>query len=138
MPNINTEKERIEIGNSNAFREWLHLLARPAVFRSLSRFPSSAHLLDLLDAYLPYAVSRAQDVEPHTLELTERMRMYLRGWSPPDLPDEIVKTARAILDTDGFYTVLDWEHVPTLDPGLAIEDLVVWPPGEPMLIKGPR
>lgn len=81
------------------------------------RSPSSAHLLHLLDAYMPYAQSRARDVEPRTLALAERMRGYLSGWSPPDLPVEIVETARALLDADGFYHVVDWEKGPDLDPG---------------------
>ena len=30
------KKYAIEVGSSNAFREWLHVLARPAIFRSLA------------------------------------------------------------------------------------------------------
>lgn len=138
MPTIRNQNDAIEMGNSNAFREWLHVLARPAIFRSLTRSPSSAHLLHLLDAYVPYATSRARDVEPRTLELAERMRECLRVWSPSDLPAEIVETARALLDTDGCYTVVDWEKGPELDPGEKVDDLVVWPPWEPMPTKDPR
>lgn len=139
MPTIRNEQDGIDIGNSHPFREWLQVLARPAVFRSLARLPSRAHLLDLLDAYEPFARSRVNDGGPFTkdggslaLELANQMRVHLSAWSPPGLPAEIVATARALLGADGCYAVLDWEKGPDLDPGQTIDDIVIWPPWKPV------
>lgn len=128
-----------EIGNAFPFRGWLHVLARPEVFHALTRQPSREHLLLLCDAYMPFARSRREHVdeqgyisgadEPLACELAERMRSLLEAWSPPDLPMEIVETARALLHADrSSLGVLDWKKGPDLDPGQTVDDTVVWPP----------
>jgi hypothetical protein len=96
-------------------------------------------LLSLLDAYEPFARSRLTDGGPFTadggslaLELTNQMRVHLSAWSPPSLPAEIVTTARALLEADGCYAVIDWEKGPNLEPGERMEDSLVWPPDEPV------
>jgi hypothetical protein len=137
-----------EIGNAFPFREWLHVLARPEVFHALTRKPSRDHLLRLCDAYSPFARSRREHAkeqgyvsgadEPLVSELADRMRLLLEGWSPPDLPAEIVEAARALLRADRSSMVLDWDMKPELDPGQTIDDIVVWPPLEPMSTKAPR
>lgn len=118
------------VSNSHPFREWLQILARPLVYRMLSRTPTSEHLLNLLDAYRPFAETSAKDAEATLLELS-RLRKQLQAWASPDLPVEIVDTARRLLRADGFYAILDWEMVPRLDPGQTMDDLVIWPPWEP-------
>lgn len=118
------------ISNSHPLREWLQILARPLVYRMLARTPTSEHLLNLLEAYRPFAETRARDVAATLLELS-RLREQLRDWASPDLPAEIVDTARRLLRADGCYAILDWDMVPRLDPGQAMDDLVIWPPWEP-------
>lgn len=131
MPTIRNGQDRTDVGNSHAFREWLQVLARPSVFRVLVRLPTRAHLLALLDAYRPFAASHMVPAERQALALTERMREHLSEWSPPELTEEIVTTARALLTADGCYKELDWEKGPDLDPGETIEDIVTWPSNEP-------
>src|SRR4051812_40570215 len=109
MPTIydSTNPRVAEIGRSNAFREWAQVLARPAVFRTLTRMPSREQLLRLLDEYQPFAHSRLADVgaqgyvsgadEPLVGQLADRMGVLLAQWSPPELGTEIVETARALL-----------------------------------------
>src|SRR4051812_21252349 len=126
MPTLRNEQDLREALSSWAFRDWLQVLARPAVFRALTRQPSRAHLLALLDAYRPFAQSPTNG-SPALLELTERMRVHLSDWSPPDLPAEVVEAARALLHADGCYALLDWEKGPDLDPQQKVDDLVVWP-----------
>ena len=134
MFTIRNPSDAALIGNSHPLREWLQVLARPAVFGMLARAPSAEHLLDLLEAYRPFAEARAKDPETTLTELA-RLREQLRLWVSPDLPAEIVDIARALLRADGCYTVLDWEMVPRLDDGQKVDDLVVWPPWEPMPTK---
>jgi hypothetical protein len=130
MAALRNKQDLIALDNSFPFRDWLQVLARPTVFASLSRMPSREHLLSLLDAYQPFAQSLAGD-ERLALELLERMRVLLSGWSPPDLPAEIVDVARALLRADGSCAVLDWDKGPDLGPGETVDNAVVWPPWEP-------
>src|SRR5262245_15086936 len=89
----------------------------------------------LLNAYQPFAQSLARDGKPLALKLMERMRVLLSGWSPPDLPAEVVDVARALIRADGCYAVQDWDKGPNLDPGESIDKIVVWPPWEPRLMS---
>ncbi|MEP7122180.1 MAG: hypothetical protein ABJE95_14770 [Byssovorax sp.] len=130
MLNIRDPDDAALISNSHPLREWLQILARPVVYRMLTRTPTSEHLLKLLEAYRPFAETRARDAEATRLELS-RLTEQLRDWASPDLPVEIVDTARRLLRADGLYAILDWEMVPRLDPGQAMDDLVIWPPWEP-------
>jgi len=139
MPTMHNKQEYIDLINSFPLRGWLDVLARPAVFASLSRMPSREHLLCLLSAYQPFAQSLAGDISL-ALELLERMRALLSDWSPPDLPAEIVDVARALLRADGTYLVQDWDKInwderPDLDPGQTVDQIVVWPPWEPLTMS---
>jgi hypothetical protein len=138
-----------EIRNAFPFRDWLQVLARSDVFHALSRQPSREHLILLCDAYMPFARSRREHAkeqgyisgadEPLVSELTDRMRSLLEVWTPPDLPKEIVEIARALLLADrSSIGIHDWEKGPDLDPGQTVDDIVVWPPWEPMRPKDPR
>lgn len=118
-----------ELKSSEPFRWWLQVLARPAVFHALSRLPSRAHLPALLDAYRVYAQLRATEA-PAILPALARMEECMSAWSPPDLPAEIVESARALLLTDGFFAEFNWEKGPDLEPA-HLEALLVWPSGAP-------
>lgn len=132
-----TNPRTSELGNAHPFRDWLMVLASPELFRMLTRQPSREHLLFLCDAYMPLARSRRELVkeqgyissadESVVLERAERMRSLLEGWSPNELTTEIVEAARALLQADRYYTIVDWNCKPTLDPGQTLDDLLIWP-----------
>lgn len=116
-----------------AFTGWLQVLARPEVFRTLNRSPSSAHLVRLLDDYLPFVKERQTSAElrgdtsgAHVVGLMNRMRLLLESWSPPALPTDMVKAARELLVADGSYATFDWDKMPDLSEGMTIEQVLVW------------
>lgn len=121
-----SENLGVELNKSHPFREWLQVLSRPAVFHALSRLPTRAHLLTLLDAYRSYGQFRAPET-PVILPALARMEEHLSVWSPPDLPAEIVEAARALIVADGFYAEFKWDKGPTLEHGRPLESLLVWP-----------
>jgi hypothetical protein len=135
-----------EIGNAFPFAMWLHVLARPEVFHALSRQPSREHLIALCDAYLPFARSRREHAkeqgyisgadEALVSELADRVRSLLEAWRPGELSEEMVDMARALLRADRSFAVLDWQKGPDLDPGQKVDDILVWPPWQPMPTTG--
>lgn len=119
-----------------AFTGWLQVLARPVLFRTLTRSPGPAHIVSLLDAYFPFARGRQESAElrgdtsgAKVVDLMGQMRLLLESWSPPALPTDMVETARALLVADGSYAAFDWDKVPALSEGMTIDQVLVWPRG---------
>ncbi len=123
------------------FGLWLQVLARPQVFHALTRVPSPAYLVTLLDNALPYARKGMSGhgtgayPEAQRVEMMGQMRTMLESWSPLTLPDEVVQAARALLVVVGGWPSYDWNEVPGLDEGQTLESGLPWPPDEPAPFK---
>lgn len=125
----------------NDFLNWLGFLCCPHLLRSMRRAPIPAHLVRLLDAYLPYARSdRVRFMAPPRFqvnpekreELTLQLRALLKQWTPPDIPDELVQTARALMRAEGVERPRSgkWDTV-KVDPAHPPEETLMWPEGIP-------
>jgi hypothetical protein len=132
------EELREEIVATLSFTFWLEVLALPQVFQTLTRVPSPAFLVTLLDNALPYvrkgmsghemgAYSEAQRIE-----LMEQMRTILESWSPLTLPKEVVQAARSLLLAIGIWATYRWDERFGLKDGPTLEQILPWPPDEPL------
>lgn len=121
-----------EIVVTVGFGYWLQVLARPQVFHTLTRVPSPAFLVTLLDNALPYARKGMSGhgtgayPEAQRVEMMGQMRTILESWSPLALPDEVVQAARALLVVVGGWSSYDWNEVPELNEGKTFEDILPW------------
>jgi hypothetical protein len=121
-----------EIAATTHFGLWLQVLARPQVFHTLTRVPSPAFLVKLLDNALPYARKGMSGQGPgaypeaQRVEMMGQMRTILESWSPLMLPDEVVQAARALLVIVGGWSSYDWDEVPELSDGQTLEDVLPW------------
>jgi len=132
-----------EIAATTHLGLWLQVLARPQMFDALTRVPSPAFLVKLLDEALPYARKGMSGhgtgayPEAQRVEMMGQMRTILESWSPLTLPDEVVQAARSLLVVVGGWSSYDWNEGPGLDEGQTLEQVLPWPPDEPVLAKEP-
>jgi hypothetical protein len=121
------------------FETWLGVLASPRIYAILRRIPSKEHLLNLLDAYMPYAHSkRLYTLVPHGKPrpdisqrgpLADRFREILLRWEPPEVTQELREAARALFEAGGSdppepgWDELEWNGPPSL------EESLIWPEG---------
>jgi len=112
---------------------WLQVLAAPNAFRALSRCPSVAHLLGMLDAFVAYVRRDERDTTPTfapvPYELREERAIALRrallAWTPPMLDANVVHAARQLLEAEGLRPPEGWDNLP-LPPG-RMDDYLLWP-----------
>jgi len=132
-----------EIAATFHFGLWLQVLARPQMFHALTRVPSTAFLVKLLDEALPYARKGMSGhgtgayPEAQRVEMMGQMRTILESWSPLTLPDEVVQAARALLVVVGPWSSYDWDEAPELNEGKTLEQLLRWPPDDLAAFKEP-
>jgi hypothetical protein len=132
-----------EVVATVGFGYWLQVLARPQVFHTLTRVPTPAFLVTLLDNALPYARKGMSGQgtgaypEAQRVEMMGQMRAILESWSPLTLPDEVVQSARALLVVVGCWPSYDWNEVPALDDGQTLEQVLPWPPDESAPVEEP-
>jgi hypothetical protein len=122
--------------------QWLQILAAPRLFRGMARMPPREHLLRMVEIFLAYARRgdryAQKEFEPVPYEQREplalKLRELLATWTPPELPEEITETARALLHADGMTGGADgWDNLP--DPEMPPEEYLLWPEGVPALLK---
>jgi hypothetical protein len=119
------------------FFGWLAMMAAPKLWAALPRIPPKTFLLNLLDGFLPYAVSKRYmtavpegetpvDTSQRGPAAT-RLRELLEQWEPPQMTPEIREAARVLLLADGAKEPpCGWnEYAP--DPDIPIETTVIWP-----------
>ena len=111
---------------------WLTTLAAPRLFRSMTRVPPREHLLAQLDCFLAGPGSdwrgdaRLVD-EAQQQVLAGRLRTLVERWAPPELPEEITMTTRALLVASGGEAPEgDWDTF-TYEGPETIEDILLWP-----------
>jgi hypothetical protein len=120
---------------------WVTALASRSVYARLGREPSPTHILGLLDIYIAYAARDGRCHQPMFQSvayerrgaLASKLRALVESWTPPELPEEILEAARALLHAEGLRAPNDdWETVPehAVDP-----DLMLWPEGVPALVR---
>jgi nucleoside-diphosphate-sugar epimerase len=125
------------------FLNWLGFLCCPHILRSMRRAPVPGHLVRLLDAYLPYVRSeRVRFLVPPKFrlnpqrreELALELRALLEQWTPPDIPEALVKTARALMRAEGVERPPSgkWDTF-QVDPVHPPEETLMWPEGIPRL-----
>jgi hypothetical protein len=118
---------------------WIGVMAAPKIWASLRHVPPKAHLLTLLDGYLPYAYSKRYAVSVQDGEtrvdtsqrgpLATRLRELLEQWEPPQMTAEIRETARLLLLADGDQKPpCGWDEF-TLEPNFPYEELILGPDG---------
>lgn len=118
---------------------WLMAIASRATYSRLGRVPTREHIIHVIDVYIAYAARNGRCnqpmFEPVAYErrepLATKLRTLLETWTPPEVPDEIIDAARAILYAEGLRGQNDdWENLPEnpVDP-----DLMLWPEGVPAL-----
>lgn len=121
---------------------WLFVLASPPLYATLSRSPVRDHLLRLMDVYIAYAErggrysrGRGDALYERREPIARKLRALMETWAPPELPREIVDTARELLEADGQEAPEGgWDH---LSPGgpEPVEDILLWPEGVPKLLR---
>lgn len=123
------------------FGMWLMVLASRSYYHTLERTLDPAHLIRLLDIYIPYAERNALYHQPmfapvpyeRRVPSAVRLRALLATWTPPELPEEITVAARELLHAEGLGGPrYDWE---ALSPRLPKADLLLWPEGVPWLLR---
>jgi hypothetical protein len=119
------------------FRQWLQVLASPRILQAMGRTPTQKHLLDMVDAYLPYARSTRRfthrpkdDWRPEPQQREARaieLRAAIERWTSPEISREITQAARALLREDDVVdTDEGWDaYVVDLEP--PPENYLVWP-----------
>lgn len=90
---------------------WISFMAFPKFWAILPEVPQKAHLLILLDEYLPYAYSQRCTTQipegeqrPDTSNrgpLATQLRELVAVWEPPNLTTDMRETARSLLRADG-------------------------------------
>ncbi|MFS8065543.1 MAG: hypothetical protein ACMG6S_04140 [Byssovorax sp.] len=120
---------------------WLMVLASRSYYSTLDRALDRAHLIRLLDIYIPYAERGALYHQPmfepvpyeRRVPLALRLRALLETWTPPELPEEITLAARELLHAEGLPGPHhDWE---TWISRMVDPDLLLWPEGIPWLLR---
>ncbi len=136
---VSLTPEMIEAGWN--FHYWLAVLCSPAILRSMRRTPIPEHIVRVLDAYLPYASGKQSPfstvgvhADPQQREmLMRKLRGIIARWRPPEIPEELVETARALMRAEGVEVPLEGF---TWDPKVAPEDCLLWPEGVPLIVQG--
>jgi hypothetical protein len=134
--------DQIDIMN---FSHWIAVLAAPHLYRTMTRHPDPALLTKYMDMWVTYAErgdwywGKPDEDRSRLLEripLSRKLRDLIAAWTPPELPNEIVEAARALLDAEGLKPPPkkgeSWDE---LDFGGPVEDFLIWPEGIPAKIR---
>ena len=127
-----------DFANIFHFQQWLIVLSSPCILKAMHRLPTQAHLLCMIDAYLPYARSNRQltdmsvpdswmpDPESREARVLE-LRATVEQWTGPTISKEVIQSARAVLHEDSVDKSDEaWDsYIVDLEP--PPEKFLVWP-----------
>jgi hypothetical protein len=101
---------------------WLQHLAVPAAWSQKWQEitePIGAFMIGKVDHFIEYAQTgehfTVPDFQPvpydQRISRARRLRGLLEAWTPPDLPDPIVRAAREVLNAEGMSPPSGWDAV---------------------------